>query len=179
MGAFVFYWMVYKRIKVWASGMAYAVKNFVEYPPPPHAPFPVFRHFVLIKGLPLSRSKAMRIALTLKCAFLKRSKGRKEGLFVWKRYVRFQSIRIRVDGALTKTTQLQPWTKVPGTVLQYRYFSVISRFPHKTVHPFRTFLAFLPPPLYTKLKLGIEFWILASNIVCGMMGWTCVNWKAP
>ena len=35
------------------------------------------------------------------------------------------------------------------TVLQYSYFSVISRFPLKTVHPFRNFLAvFLSPILY-------------------------------
>ena len=32
------------------------------------------------------------------------------------------------------------------TVLQYSYFSVISRFPLKTVHPFRNFLAVLPSP---------------------------------
>ena len=49
---------------------------------------------------------------------------------------------------------LQSWTKVLGTVLQYSYFSVISQFPLKTVHPFRNFLAVLPPPPYTKLKLG-------------------------
>ena len=49
---------------------------------------------------------------------------------------------------------LQSCTKVLGTVLQYSYFSVISRFPLKTVHPFRNFLAVLPPPPYTKLKLG-------------------------
>ena len=49
---------------------------------------------------------------------------------------------------------LQSWTKVLGTVLQYSYFSVISRFPLKTVHPFRIFLQFSLPPPYTKLKLG-------------------------
>ena len=42
--------------------------------------------------------------------------------------------------------------------MQYSYFSVISRFPLKTVHPLiRNFLAVLPPhppPPYTKLKLG-------------------------
>ena len=48
----------------------------------------------------------------------------------------------------------QSWTKVLGTVLQYSYFSVISRFPLKRVHPFRNFLAVIPPPPYTKLKLG-------------------------
>ena len=48
----------------------------------------------------------------------------------------------------------QSWTKVFGTVLQYSYFSVISRFPLKTVHPFRNFFADLPPPPKTKLKLG-------------------------
>ena len=39
--------------------------------------------------------------------------------------------------------------KKSRTVLQYSYFSVISRFPLKTVHPFRNFLAvFLCPILY-------------------------------
>ena len=49
---------------------------------------------------------------------------------------------------------LQSWTKVLRTVLQYSYFSVISRFPLKTVNPFRNSLAVLPPPPYTTLKLG-------------------------
>ena len=48
---------------------------------------------------------------------------------------------------------LQSRTKVLGTVLQYAYFSVFSRFPLKTVHHFRNFLALLPPRPYTKLKL--------------------------
>ena len=52
------------------------------------------------------------------------------------------------------SVKLRSWTKVLGTVLQYSYFSVISRFPLKTVHPFRNSLAVLPPPPYTKLKLG-------------------------
>ena len=52
------------------------------------------------------------------------------------------------------SVNLQSWTKVLGTVLQYSYFSVISRFPLKTVHPFRIFLQFSLPPPYTKLKLG-------------------------
>ena len=43
-------------------------------------------------------------------------------------------------------TSLQSWTKVLGTVPQYSYFSVISRFPLKTVHTFPIFLAVLPPP---------------------------------
>ena len=41
---------------------------------------------------------------------------------------------------------LQSWTKVLETVPQYSYFSVISRFPLKTVHHLRNFLALLPPP---------------------------------
>ena len=65
---------------------------------------------------------------------------------------------------------LQSWTKVLGTVLQYSYFSVISQFPHKTVHPFRNFLAVLSPPPYTKLKLGKKFWINSSNIFCEVRG---------
>ena len=42
--------------------------------------------------------------------------------------------------------------------------------PHKTVHPFRNFLAVLPPLPYTKLKLGKKIWIHASNILCGVRG---------
>jgi len=44
---------------------------------------------------------------------------------------------------------LQSWTS--PTVMQYSYFSVSSGFPLKKVHPFRNFLAVLPPPTYTKL----------------------------
>ena len=61
------------------------------------------------------------------------------------------------------------WKKVLGTVLQYSYFSVMSRFPLTRVHPFRNFLAVLPPPPYTKLKLGKKVWIHASNIVCCLL----------
>ena len=50
--------------------------------------------------------------------------------------------------------KLQSWTKVFGTVLQYAYLFVISRFPLKTVHHFRIFLHFSLPLPYTKLKLG-------------------------
>ena len=71
----------------------------------------------------------------------------------------------------------QSWTKVLGTVLQYSYFSVMSRFPLTRVHPFRNFLAVLPPPppptphpatLY-KVETGKKFWIHASNIVCCLL----------
>ena len=41
---------------------------------------------------------------------------------------------------------------VLGTVLRYSYFSVIRRFPLKTVHPFRNFLAVLPPPTLYKVE---------------------------
>ena len=47
---------------------------------------------------------------------------------------------------------VQSWTKVLRTVMQYSYFSVISGFPHKTVHPFRNFLAVLPPPTLYKVE---------------------------
>ena len=75
---------------------------------------------------------------------------------------------------------LRPWAKVLGTVLQCSYFSVISRFPLKTVNHFRNFLAVLPPPTLYKVETRKKFWIHASNIVCGVIGgtgWTCVNWK--
>ena len=62
----------------------------------------------------------------------------------------------------------QSWTKVLGTVLQY--FSVIPRFPLKTVQRFRNFLAVLPPPTLYKVETRKKFWIHASNIVCGVRG---------
>ena len=44
-------------------------------------------------------------------------------------------------------TSLQSWTKAVGTVLQYSYFSVISRFPLlKQSILFKIFLQFSPPP---------------------------------
>ena len=46
----------------------------------------------------------------------------------------------------------QCWTKVLGIVLQYSYFSVISRFLLKTVQHFRNFLAVLPPPTLYKVE---------------------------
>ena len=60
--------------------------------------------------------------------------------------------------------------QILGTVLQYSYFCVISRFPLKAVERYRNFLAVLPPPPYTKLKLGKKFRIPASNIDCGVRG---------
>ena len=65
------------------------------------------------------------------------------------------------------SVNLQSWTKVLGTVLQYSYF---SRFPLKTVHLFRNFLAVLPPPTLYKVETRKKFWIHASNIVCGVRG---------
>ena len=47
---------------------------------------------------------------------------------------------------------LQSWTKVLGTVMRYSYFSVISQFPQKTVHPFRNFPAVLSPPTLYKVE---------------------------
>ena len=51
-------------------------------------------------------------------------------------------------------SELQSWTKVLVIVLQYSYFSVISRFPLKTVDPFQKCFAVLPPPTNAKLKFG-------------------------
>ena len=65
---------------------------------------------------------------------------------------------------------LQSWTKVLGTVLQYSYFSVISRFPLKTVHPFQNFVAVLPPPTLYKVETQKKNWIHAPNIACGVRG---------
>ena len=49
-------------------------------------------------------------------------------------------------------------------------FSIISRFPLGTVHPFQNFLAVLTPPTLYKVETGKKFWIHASNIVCGVRG---------
>ena len=43
-------------------------------------------------------------------------------------------------------------TKVLKTVLHYSYFSFISRFPHKMVHPFQNFFAVCPPPTLHKVE---------------------------
>ena len=48
----------------------------------------------------------------------------------------------------------------------FRFF-FHSGFPHKTVHPFRKFLAVLPPYTLYKVETRKKFWIHASNIVCG------------
>ena len=65
---------------------------------------------------------------------------------------------------------VQSWTKDLRTVMQYSYFSVISGFPHKTVHPFGNFLAVLPPPTLKKVEIPKKMWIHTSNIVCGVRG---------
>ena len=67
-------------------------------------------------------------------------------------------------GPWTTPVDLQSWTKVLGTVLQYSYISVISRFPLKTMHPFQNFLAVLPPPTLYKVETLKKFWIHESNI---------------
>ena len=79
---------------------------------------------------------------------------------------------------------LQLWTNVLGTVMQYSHFSVVSGFPYKTVHPLRNFLAVLfpiPANLY-KVEIRGKFWIHAPNI-CSWgegRGWVCaVNWETP
>ena len=75
----------------------------------------------------------------------------------------------------------QSWKKVLGIVLEYSYFSVISRFPLKTVQRFRNFLVVLPPP--TRYKVESRKKILDTRVQHCLWGegrgWTCVNWKTP
>ena len=71
---------------------------------------------------------------------------------------------------ITSWIQLQSWTKVLGTVLQHAYFSVISRFPLKTVHHFQNLLALLRSPTLYKVETQKKFWIHTSKIVCGVRG---------
>ena len=40
--------------------------------------------------------------------------------------------------------------------MRYLYVPVISRFPHKKVHPFRNFLPVLPPPPLYKVEATLE-----------------------
>ena len=75
-----------------------------------------------------------------------------------------------------KTAKLQSWTKVLVSVLQYSYFSVISLFPLKTVHPFLNFHVFLPPPSLYKVETRKKFGIHASSIVCGVRGGVGLVW---
>ena len=88
-----------------------------------------------------------------------------------------ESLKRKMNGK----KELQSWTKVLGTILQYLYFSVISRFLLKTVHPFRHFLAALPPRTLSK----DETWkkILDTRVQHCLWGegrgWTCVHWKTP
>ena len=74
-----------------------------------------------------------------------------------------------------------PGQKSLGQSLQYSYVSVISRFPLKTVHPFRKFLAVLPP--LTLYKVETRKKILDIRVQhClwgGGGGRTCVDWKTP
>ena len=83
--------------------------------------------------------------------------------------------------APARISLLQSWTNALGIVLQYSYFSLISRFPLKTVQRLRNFLAVLPAPTLYKVETRKKFWIQASNIVLWGEGrsWTCVTWKTP
>ena len=75
----------------------------------------------------------------------------------------------------------QSWTNVLGIVLQYSYFSVISRFPLQKLQRFRNFLAVLPPPTLYKVKTRKK--ILDTRVQHCLWsegrGWTCMNWKTP
>ena len=81
--------------------------------------------------------------------------------------------KLGTSTGLLIATEIKPtiMDKSPnGTVMQYSYCSVISGFPHKTVHPFRSFLADLTPATLYKVKTRTKFWVLASNVVCGVRG---------
>ena len=83
--------------------------------------------------------------------------------------------------ASTRLRATGPRTKVLGTVLQYSYFSVISRFPLKTAHPVSKSSCSSPSPH------PIQSWnsekILDTRIQNCLWGegrgWACVNWKMP
>ena len=95
---------------------------------------------------------------------------------------RYGQYRVTWSDFLDMVTSLQSWTKRLGTVLQNSYFSVISRFPLKTVHTFQNFLAVLPPPPHTIQSWNSEK-ILDTRVQHCLWGegrgWTWVNWKKP
>ena len=86
---------------------------------------------------------------------------------------------VKVGCMCRNVEQLQSWTKVLGTVMQYSYFSVISRFPHKTVHRFRNFLAVLLCPTLYKVETRKTILDTQHRLWGEGRGWTCVNWKMP
>ena len=77
--------------------------------------------------------------------------------------------------APARISLLQSWTKVLWTLLQYSYYSVISRFPLKTVQRLPNFLAVLLPPPYTKLDTRVQHCLWVEG-----RGWIYVqDWKTP
>ena len=84
--------------------------------------------------------------------------------------------KTRIQTSLDKSPWESTW------VLQYSYVSVISRFPLKTVHSFRKFLAVLPPPTLCKVETRKKILdIRVQHCLWGEGGggWTCVDWKTP
>ena len=75
-----------------------------------------------------------------------------------------ESLKRKMNGK----KELQSWTKVRGTVLQYFFFLSFLGSLLKQCILFDTFLQFSLPAPYPKLKLGKKFCIHASNIVCGV-----------
>ena len=80
-----------------------------------------------------------------------------------------------------KTMILTIMNKSPWDSNAIFIFFCYSGFPHKTVHPFRNFLADLSPPTLYKVEIRKKFWRNTSNIVCGVRGrfWAWGNWKMP
>ena len=66
---------------------------------------------------------------------------------------------------------LQLWTNVLGTVIQYSHFSVVSWFPCKTVHYLRNFLAVLFPTPANLYKVEIRETILDTCAQHLFVGW--------
>ena len=65
--------------------------------------------------------------------------------------------------------------KVFGTVMQYSLFSVISGCLYNTVHPFRNFLAVLPPPTLYNFETRRKNSGYMRCLWGGARGWAYVN----
>ena len=85
-----------------------------------------------------------------------------------------------LDHLQTNNLELQSWTKVPGTVLQYPYFSVISRFPLKTV---QLSVSSCSSPSPHPIQSWNSEKILDTRVQHCLWGegrsWTWVKWKTP
>ena len=85
----------------------------------------------------------------------------------------------RVSAMACDKKTYNPGQKSLGQYCNIHIFSVVSRFPLQTVHPFQNFLAVLPPPPYTKLKLWKTYGYTRPTLFVGWREGLCELENAP